>query len=419
MPMIPVLTGLSLMLLGLPALFQAVWAWRFARLLGRWAAAPDREGHLPRTAVILSLRGADPSLADCLEGLLRQNYPCYDVWVVVDNRADPAWTVVQQVAAAGHPADLRVCLLEVPRQTCSLKLSAILQVIGELDDSYPVVALIDADVIPHRDWLRDLAGPLADPAVGATTGIRWFTPWEPGWGTAVRYLWGAAAATQMYAFHIPWGGSLAFRVDLLRDHGLLGQWERSLWEDTIIFRPLRDAGLELRFVPAATMITRESTDLGSCFRFIRRQLLNVRLYHPGWPAILAHGIASALGLASAVGMCAACLAAGRWEMAAWTGGAVTAYVFGLGIALALLERRIHRLVERRGQTTVFLPVKVWPAIPVTQVFYLACLASAALMRRVVWRGITYEVRGPCDVRMVAYHPYEAPDQSPGRTASLV
>jgi cellulose synthase/poly-beta-1,6-N-acetylglucosamine synthase-like glycosyltransferase len=212
---------------------------------------------------------------------------------------------------------------------------------------------------------------------------------------------------------------LAFRLEVLRDLGLLGQWERSLWEDTAIYRPLQKAGLRVHFIPNATMVTQESTDLMSCFRFISRQLLNVRLYHPSWPAILAHALASEMGMALAVGTCAVSLATGRWQIAAWTGGFVMAFVLGLGISLALIERRIPRLVKRVGQSRLLLPANIWLAIPVTQCFYIACLASAAVMSKVVWRGITYQIQSPWGIRMVTYRPYAAPEESSNRTASLV
>src|SRR5262249_12282119 len=141
----------------------------------------------PRVAVVLPVRGADPSLPACLDGLLRQDYPRYDVRVVVDSPTDPAWAAVRGALAAGHPADVRVSVLEERLPTCSLKLSALVQAVGGLDDSYPVVALVDADVVPHAGWLRDLVAPLRDPAVGAATGVRWFAPEGSGWGELVRY----------------------------------------------------------------------------------------------------------------------------------------------------------------------------------------------------------------------------------------
>jgi hypothetical protein len=360
----------------------------------------------------------DPSLGSCLRGLLAQNYPRYDVRIVIDSGADPAGEVVRRAVAAHPAAAALVSCLERGRPTCSLKLSALIQAITALDDSFPVVALIDADVTPYPDWLRDLVGPLADPRVGAATGIRWFTPRAGRWGTRVRYLWGAAACTQMYAFCIPWGGSLALRADLLRDRGLLEQWKHSLWEDTAAYRALRERGLELRFVPAATMLNQETIGLGG-LRLHPSQMLNIRLYHPAWRPVVAHGLASAVGPAAVTACLGLALAGGSWAAAAGRAGLLAAYALGLGCGLSVLEGRIGRLVRSRGESWAPLSRGVLLAVPLSHLVYLASLASARLLRRVAWRGITCEFHGPWDVRMVEYRPYGPARQAADRTASLV
>jgi hypothetical protein len=58
-------------------------------------------------------------------------------------------------------------------------------------------------------------------------------------------------------------------------------------------------------------------------------------------------------------------------------------------------------------------------VPLAHLVYLASLVSAALLRKVDWRGITYEFRGPWDVRMVRYRPYEPAGKASGGSASLV
>jgi hypothetical protein len=250
----------------------------------------------------------------------------------------------------------------------------------------------------------------------------------------------------MYAFRIPWGGSLAFRVGLLHAPGLIERWQRSLWEDTALYRVLREAGLQLRFVPAVTMVNHETIDLRSCFRFIRRQMLNVRLYHPGWTAVMAHGIGTEIGLAALAGCLGIALATGSLGSAACAGGVLAAYALGAGLGLSTVERLVRRLdkhgrlsagigsphqpapraggerASRRPARGAFmspLPLMTWLAIPLAHVVYLACLVSAALLRKVDWRGITYEFQGPWDVRLLEYRPYEPADRSPDRSASLV
>jgi cellulose synthase/poly-beta-1,6-N-acetylglucosamine synthase-like glycosyltransferase len=181
------LFALSAIFLGLPLW----WMWRLVgAYLFRPADPPLPEDRLPSAVVILPLRGADPSLRDCLCGLLAQDYPRYSIRIIIDSPDDPAWDLAREVLSEGHRRDVDVRLsgLERPCDTCSLKISAQLQAVAELDDSVEVVALIDADAVPPRDWLRTLVTPLADPRVGAVSGMRWYAPERPTWGALVRKL---------------------------------------------------------------------------------------------------------------------------------------------------------------------------------------------------------------------------------------
>jgi cellulose synthase/poly-beta-1,6-N-acetylglucosamine synthase-like glycosyltransferase len=88
------LFALVALFLGLPVF----WAWRLALLyLFRPAAPPLDDAELPSVAVIVPLRGADPSLAACLRGVLRQDYPRYRVRIMIDSPSDPAWGVVPRI----------------------------------------------------------------------------------------------------------------------------------------------------------------------------------------------------------------------------------------------------------------------------------------------------------------------------------
>ena len=78
---------------------------------------------------------------------------------------------------------MEVRILRERRETCSLKCSSIVQAVSELDNSYRVVAFVDADAVVHPDWLRQLVSPLSAPRVGATTGNRWYLPNGNHWGS--------------------------------------------------------------------------------------------------------------------------------------------------------------------------------------------------------------------------------------------
>src|SRR5580700_9528897 len=135
---------LALFFLGL----QLVWAWRFAACYPAKEPADADSEDWPRAAVVLSVRGADPSLVECLRRLMQQDYPDYEVHLVIDSEDDPAWEMLRPLLADNRAEHVFVRLLRTKHETCSLKVSALAQAIGTLDESIGVVALIDADVIP-------------------------------------------------------------------------------------------------------------------------------------------------------------------------------------------------------------------------------------------------------------------------------
>jgi len=142
------------------------------------------------------------------------------------------------------------------------------------------VAFADTDVAPHPEWLRELVAPLADPRVGATTGNRWYVPPVGRWGSLVRSLWNVSVVVGMYFWHLPWGGSLAIRADVLRRSTLRQVWSRAGCEDVPLYRVLRESGLRLIFVPEILLVDRGECGIIAGLRFMTRQFLWVRLYHP-------------------------------------------------------------------------------------------------------------------------------------------
>jgi len=403
--MIIALTSVALALVVVFLGAQVYWAWRLALLYPPPEPPAVQDEEWPRVAVILPTRGADPSLVDCLENLLNLDYPHYDIRIVVDSEDDPAWGIVRDVLAKRPAAPVRIALLEKRRESCSLKVSALLQALDDLDESVQTAALIDGDVIPYPQWLRDLVRPLRDPAVGATTGVRWYVAAHANWGSLVRTTWNAAAATQMYAFDIPWAGSMAFRTDLLRQSDVRTKWARCFCEDVPLYGVLSGLGLRLHLVPAATMMNGERVGLKSCFVFIRRQLLSVRLYHRRWPLVVAAGVGSVLAMAAGIGVLATDLAAGEWSAAGVLGGALALWVIGLTSAMARIDGALRGMAARRGWAVPWPPPRIIPAALLTPLVHLAAMLSAIRMRKVEWRGVTYELLGPLTLRMVEYRPY--------------
>ena len=70
------------------AVMQSIYVWLHCRfVLSPPQTANDFQ---PQIAVLLCLRGRDPSLADCLKGLVNQDYDSFSIHVIVDHEHDLA-----------------------------------------------------------------------------------------------------------------------------------------------------------------------------------------------------------------------------------------------------------------------------------------------------------------------------------------
>lgn len=410
---------------GLAALVagQAVLVFGFVRTLLRHRRPLPTDENCPPAAVVLCLRGSDPFLPECIDAILDQDYPQYEVRVVVDHPDDPAWRVVSDGVARRKATHVSITTLAQPRATCSLKCSSVVQAVADLDPSVEFIAQLDADVIPHRTWLRELAAALADERVGAATGNRWYMPNHLSLGSLVRYIWNVAAVVQMYWYGIAWGGTLAVKTRLFRETNLLERWSNAFCEDTMLFAELRRSGLQVRFVPSLLMVNRESCDVGGFFRWVRRQLLTARLYHPGWSAVVGHAGLTSLVPALAAGLFGLACWRGEWGAARTTAVGLLAYQASMLPLMAILEWAARRVVASRQEPTGWLSFWGWVSafgvIPVTQVIYAGAMVSAMLLRHVDWRGVEYQIDGPWGIRLVEYRPYVPPHSAGGsHVASL-
>jgi Glycosyltransferase like family 2 len=375
---------------------------------------------LPEVAVLLPLRGADPSLEACLKGLLAQDYPAYRVHIVIDSDEDPAQAVVARILADAGPlaAAVHVETRRILGSECSAKLSAQRQALAALDGGAAVIAFLDADCIPSPDWLRELVAPFSDPRVGAATGIRWSAPRDEGWGTLARYVFYGVAFPQHFLYRIPWGGSLAIRRSAAESTGLLEHWTHCLCEDTSAYGRLRSAGLRLAFVPRATQVGCEAADLDGVHTFILRQLLCVRLHHVLWPLMLAINIATIVSflaccLLAVVGIAGVALSAfgvatGLWKLAAFAIIPVL-YCVGLLLALAVGDRLVRRAVPAPPPSW---GPKVIAAAAIAAGISGYAMLAAPFARSVEWRGLTYDIAGRDRIRMRSYRPYHAPGTAP-------
>jgi hypothetical protein len=110
---------------------------------------------------------------------------------------------------------------------------------------------------------------------------------------------------------------------------------------------------------------------------------------------------------------------GEWLLAGLMAAVLATFILGLAGAMNWIDASLRSTAHKRGQR---LPSPSWKlalAGPLAQVLYLAALVSVSFMRKVDWRGITYELDGPTPVHLTAYHPYQPNPVDADRTASVV
>ncbi|AKG23062.1 glycosyltransferase [Calothrix sp. 336/3] len=381
---------------------------------------------LPKTALIVCLRGADSLLFNCLRSLLLQNYPNYDVKLVIDSIDDPAWKIAEEAIQirAACPKDsassqrninnfgadnVQITPLTIRRYNCSLKCSSLVQAVSELDESYEVVALVDSQAIAHPNWLRTLVTPLMDPQIGATTGNRWYVPTGNNWGTLVRYLWNICAMSQMCLYQIPWSGSLALKTEVIYQTELLEKWARAYREDTMIPGVLAQYGLRVKFVPSGLILNQQECDLPGLFHWMQRQLLACRLYHPRWWLVVTNAVVSIflpylLLITSLIAYFThqpPVTIAGLSTIATYLGGLI---MLAIAIEQAVCKYSLHTHTKIISPAII---LKLLIGIPLTQWVYTTAILTSIRMSKVTWRGITYHIKSPWNIRLQAYHPYRS------------
>ena len=377
------------------------------------------DNQLPKTAVILCLRGADPFLPNCLKALLEQDYPQYDLKIVVDSQDDPAWKVARDTVK--DATNVQISPLKIASTVCSLKCSSLIQAISELDSSYKVVALVDADTVVHPTWLRELVTPLLHPKVGATTGNRWYLSKGMYWGTLVRYLWNISAVIQMYLYGIPWGGTLAIKTQVIHQSGILEKWARALSEDTMLKDILAEYDLKVKFVPSLLILNREECTLPKLMNWMKRQLLISKLYHSQWWLVIIEAVFSTFlpNLILVLIMVNFLLA--KWDIFAILLTCYSIYIFALLLIAIVVETSIREVISSRWlipKITFATLMKTLIGIPLTHWFYGFALVSSIRTSKISWRNIVYCIKSPFNIHLTKYQPYQSDSQKVDNQVSL-
>ena len=195
----------------------------------------------PRISVVVCTYNGSRTIRDCLEGLKRLRYPNFEVIVVNDGSTDATPDIVREY-------DVRLISTE-NRGLSSARNTGWREATGE------IIAYIDDDAYPDRDWLTHLAATFlrtSDVGVGGPN----ISP--PGDGPIAKCIALAPGnpihvmLTDREAEHIP-GCNMAFRRSALQEIGGFDEQFRVAGDDVDVCWSLRERGRTLGFSPSAVV----------------------------------------------------------------------------------------------------------------------------------------------------------------------
>ena len=311
--------------------------------------------------VILPCKGKDVTLYENIASLLKQDYPNYRVLAVIDSLSDPAMQAIRD-----QKIDYIVSRTEC--QNCSGKVRAIASAIEKFPD-VPVYVVADSDVTFPKQWLTNLVRPLGSPRIGVSTTFPHFEPTGGIW-SKVKSVWGLVGIGLMQSrlTRFVWGGSMAFRRDLL-DPEDIEYFKKHISDDVAIMRIARKKGLDICYVESAAPMINSPDDYRTFREWSNRQ---TALSISASRSILRYGV---LFYSS--------------EILLLIGGIVFSVVF-TPIFLFLLFPYLlfaYRNVQNhhKGGLYVFLIALIIPFISMSN------LIKAAGMDVIQWRGSEYDL----------------------------
>lgn len=347
----------------------------------------------PFASVIAPGRGLEYGLRENLQTLLEQDYPRYEVLFVFDRADDPATQLVRDGSAR-----IARTIIAGPATDSGQKVHNLRVAVTEVDPESEVLVFVDTDARPARDWLKKLVAPLADEALGASTGYRWFVPNRGGLASRLRGVWNASVASALgsdTAKNFCWGGSTAIRRSTFAKLNVAERWRGSVSDDFTITRVLKEAKLPIHFTPHCLVASVGDCDFKELFEFTTRQIKITRVYasHLWLPLLLG----SALFAIVFFGGLILLILSPTYLLflilvTIFTLGATKSFIRWRAVNIPLAQ---YRSALRRD---LLAHIFLWP---VASLLYLYNAIVAGFSRRITWRGITYELKSPTEAVIIS------------------
>ncbi len=357
----------------------------------RELAAP-KSIYTPVCSIIAPCRGLDEGLRGNLAALFRQNYPRYEIVFVVDDVRDEAVSVIQNLIVENKNATAAKLVVAGKSENESQKVHNLRQAVLEVSDESKAFVFVDSDARPGENWLRSLVAPLKDETIGCATGYRWFISKKANFASELRSVWNASVASALGANtqkNFCWGGSTAIRRDVFERLNVREKWRGTLSDDFAVTRMMKEADLPIYFVPQALTATVENCNFRELLEFTTRQMKITRVYATHlWKASLIGSLVFTIVFWTGIALLFFVSGVDFWLTLAFV-----SLIFALGAGKAFLRLKAVKLVlkdyKKELNRQVFSHLILWTLTPPLYFYNSIC---ALFSRKIVWRGIEYELK---------------------------
>ncbi len=210
-----------------------------------------------KISVVIPVRNASGTLADCLTSVLNQTERPFEA-IIVENGSDEATQDVARDFAAREPSLVKVVHEAVPGRA-SARNAGIAAARGD------IIAMTDADCTVPRDWIERIARPIREENENAVMGFE--RPAFENYWTRMRQKEDAELVFSKfdgkYASHID-TKNFAIRADLIKN--TMFDPELAAYEDWDLFLRLKKRGIKIEFLPDLVVQHRHDASLGELLK---------------------------------------------------------------------------------------------------------------------------------------------------------
>ncbi|MGD0499365.1 MAG: bacteriohopanetetrol glucosamine biosynthesis glycosyltransferase HpnI [Bryobacteraceae bacterium] len=319
-------------------------------------------GPLTPLSILKPVHGRDPHFYEAIRSHAAQDYPDFEILFGVSDPRDPA---LEDIARLQREFPLRnIEAVVVSTQAANAKVGVLAELARRA--RHPWLLVNDSDIRVETGYLRAVAAPLADPAVGLVTCLyrgraeSWPARME-ALGIATEFAPSVMVARLLGQAEFALGSTMALRADALRAAGGFEALADYLADDYQLGKRIAQTGRRIEFAPVVVETDLGAASLAETWRHQVRWSRTIRVSRPGgyYGCVVTHATFWAI----------VAFAAGQW----WIGAAALVVRMTAGALGGIV------LQDR------YVPGALW-LVPFRDLFGFAVWLGGAFGDTIYWRG---------------------------------